>query len=215
MSRAPRRGAEPGEGPGCPAHTGGRCSRGSVFLRLEKLDELPVLVALRAHWWQGSPRGPSQCPSSAGRALRPSGPGPSEERPPPRPLQPSLSSCRPRFWPLGGCLAARSPPFWPTPAPPADSSPSRRSPRSSAKPQAQAAGPGEADQAPFPRPPPSRRPSSGWSENSRLGAWASSQAALQSWPRDTHARDDVITYAASQVLLGGPGQRARARVDPV
>ena len=214
MPRAPRRGAEPGEGPGCPAHTGGRCSRGSVFLRLEKMDELPVLVALRAHWWQGSPRGPSQCPSSAGRALRPSGPGPSEERPPRAHCSPASAPAGRGSGPWVAVLLPGPPRSGRHQHPQLIAALPEEAPEAQQNPRRRLQG-GEADQAPFPRPPPSRRPSSGWSENSRLGAWASSQAALQSWPRDTHARDDVITYAASQVLLGGPGQRARARVDPV
>lgn len=65
------------------------------------------------------------------------------------PRCPQLQLLRPRSWPLGGCLAAGSPLFSRTPAPPPARSPSERSPQGSAKPWAQAAGPGDVDQAPF------------------------------------------------------------------
>ena len=115
---------------------------------------------------------PSQCPLSAARACSP--------RCPQLRLLPAEASAP------GGCLAPRSPLFSPTPALPPDSSPSGRSPRGSAKPRAQAAGPGEADQAGFLRPPcPGARPPVG------VRTVASGLGQVQAAPRsqletDTH-----------------------------
>ena len=113
-----------------------------------------------------------QCPFSAARACSP--------RCPQLRLLPAEASAP------GGCLAPRSPLFSPTPALPPDSSPSGRSPRGSAKPRAQAAGPGEADQAGFLRPPcPGARPPVG------VRTVASGLGQVQAAPRsqletDTH-----------------------------
>ena len=215
MSRAPRRGAEPGDGPGCPARTGGRRSRGSVFLRLERIDELPILVALRAHWWQGSPRGPSQCPSSAGQALHPSGPGPSEERPPLRPLQPPASASAGRgSGPWVAVLLPGPPRSGRHQHPRLIAALPEEAPEAQQNPRHRLQGLGRRTRPHSCGRPLSQRPSSGWSENSHLSAWASSQATLQSWPGDTRERrHDYMCRQPSPAR--GPGQRARALVDPV
>lgn len=85
-------GAETGEGPGHPTWRWGWRGRGSVLPKPERTDEpgrlrpgtwaLPVLAA----------RGPSRCPSSAGWAPRPAGPGCSEEHPHLQPPLPPASA---------------------------------------------------------------------------------------------------------------------------
>lgn len=196
MSCAPRRGAEPGEGPGCPARPGGRLRRGSVFLRLERMDEpgrlrpgtwaLPILVALRARWWQGSPWGPSQCASSLGWALHPSGPRPSEERPPLRPLQPPASASASRgsgpwvvVW-LSGlpCSGRHQHPLLIVALP-------EEAPEAQQNPRHRLQGLGRRTRPHSRSRPLSRLPSSGWSENSRLRTWASPRPRRRAGP-ETH-----------------------------
>ena len=162
---------------------------------------MPVLAASRAHWRQRSPPGALPVHVLCGLGASPSWP---QAPAPAAPASPSFSFCRLRSWPLGGCLPPRSPFFSLTPVLPPDSSPSGRSPRGSAKPRAQAAGPGEADQAPFQwHPCPGARPPVGVRTVASGLGQVPSRAAEPAG--DRHMCDDVTRCAAGRVPLGGRG----------